>query len=84
MAYYSIAMGLLALLCAVSSMSQKLTFGALGENTTYEIRKKLYETIVRKNIGWFDNKDNGVSVLTSAMAQDTSVINGASTESLGP
>lgn len=35
-------------------------------------------------MGWFDDKDNGVSVLTSSMAQDTSIINGVSTESLGP
>jgi len=56
----------------------------LSENTTYEIRKTLYSSIVRKNIGWFDDKDNGISVLTSAMASDTSIINGVSTESLGP
>lgn len=35
-------------------------------------------------MGWFDDKENGVSVLTSSMAQDTSIINGVSTESLGP
>jgi ABC-type multidrug transport system fused ATPase/permease subunit len=77
-------MGLLALCCAVTSISQKLSFGMLGENTTFEIRQRLYESIIRKNIGWFDIKDNGVSILTTAMAQDTSIINGVSTESLGP
>jgi len=39
---------------------------------------------MRKNIGWFDDKDNGVSVITSAMAKDTSIINGVCTESLSP
>jgi ATP-binding cassette, subfamily B (MDR/TAP), member 1 len=44
----------------------------------------LYQSILRKNIGWFDDRENGVSVLTSAMAQDTSIINGVSSESLAP
>lgn len=36
------------------------------------------------NIGWFDERDNGPSVLTSIMATDTSVINGIGSESIGP
>lgn len=35
-------------------------------------------------MGWFDEKDNGVSVLTTAMAADSAIINGVSTESLAP
>lgn len=41
-------------------------------------------TILEKDIGFFDFRENNASVLTSAMAQDTSLINGASSESLGP
>lgn len=39
---------------------------------------------MRKDIGYHDHRDNGASVLTSAMAEDSSVINGVSTESIGP
>lgn len=81
---YSGLMGVIALLCGIFSVTQKASFGYLGENTTFKIRQDLYMLIIRKNIGWFDDKENGVSVLTSAMAQDTSIINGVSTESLGP
>ena len=35
-------------------------------------------------IGWFDERDNASGVLTNTMAQDTSIINGVSSESLGP
>lgn len=65
---FSGIMGLLALGCGVFSVAQKASFGYLGENTTYSIRKDLYSSIIRKNVGWFDDKENGVSVLTSAMA----------------
>jgi ABC-type multidrug transport system fused ATPase/permease subunit len=44
----------------------------------------LYESIVRKNIGWFDHKENGVTVLTTSMSADSAVINGMCTESLAP
>ena len=59
-------------------------FGTLGNNVTGKVRTMLYQGILQKNIGWFDNRDNGPSVLTSSMAKDTSLINGVSTESLGP
>jgi len=51
---------------------------------TLKIRKVLYFSILQKNIGWFDNKDNGPSVLTSVMASETAIINGASSDSVGP
>ena len=59
-------------------------FGSLGNKVTYKIRDLLYSKILEKNIGWFDHRDNGASVLTSAMAKDTSLVNGVSTESVGP
>ena len=46
----------------------KKSFGTLGENVTLSVRKVLYQSIMEKNIGWFDHPENGTSVLTSAMA----------------
>jgi len=60
------------------------SIGTLGENVTLGVRSHLYDNILRKNIGWFDLPENGASILTSAMAQDTSVINGVSTGGIGP
>jgi len=77
-------MGVLAIISGVGTYLKGVSFGRLGANVTSEVRRVLYESILRKNIGWFDSRENGVSVLTSAMAQDTSVINGVSTESLAP
>jgi ATP-binding cassette subfamily B (MDR/TAP) protein 1 len=59
-------------------------FKSLGSNTTYYIRCELYAKIIQKNIGWFDDRDHSSGVLTSAIAKDTSILNGISTESLGP
>ena len=67
-----------------SAYIQKVSFGILGGNVTYEIRKLLYSEILQMNIGWFDHRENGTSVLTTSMAEDTGIINGTSSESLAP
>lgn len=59
-------------------------FGFIGQNVTLKIRRMLYYAILEKNIGFHDMRENNSSILTSCMAQDTSLINGASAESLGP
>ena len=63
---------------------QKYFFQRISVLVTYHMRYTLYDEILNKNIGWFDLRENSVGVLSSAMAQDTSLINGVSSESLGP
>ena len=46
----------------------KFSFGVLGENVTLRIRKDLYSSILKKNIGWFDKTENAPAILTAAMA----------------
>ena len=63
--------GYLGLMCAatlVVSFISKFAFSYLGENVTLRIRFDLYKSILRKNIGWFDEIDHSPSILTSAMA----------------
>ena len=84
MKFWVSMMTIIAVANGIFSYTQTTSFGYLGENVTYEIRKLVYNNILQKNIGWFDLKENSASVLTAAMATDTSVINGVSTESIGP
>ena len=71
-------------ICFFSMATTKKSFGTLGNNVTYKVRSILYSKILQKHIGYFDFPDHGSSVLTSAMAQDTSLINGVGSESLQP
>jgi len=81
---YSVMMAVLAVIAFCSSFSQKWAFGSLGQNVTLGIRQFLYNHILQKHMGFFDDRANATGILTSAMAKDTSVINGVSAESLGP
>lgn len=68
----------------IGYLGKSYLFSYLGENVTLQVRQLLYKAILEKNIGWFDEQENQSSVLTSAMAQETALINGASSEALGP
>jgi ABC-type multidrug transport system fused ATPase/permease subunit len=62
-----------ALLCIGAfafTFLQMVSFGVIGENVTLIMRKALYSSILSKNIGWFDNKDNSPGQLSSTMATE--------------
>lgn len=40
------------------------------------MRKSLYQSILKKHIGWFDDKENTPGVLSSTMATEAQTING--------
>lgn len=81
-----LCLGLLGIACctAVGVMLKDFYFKSLGANTTYHVRCDLYTKILQKNLGWFDQREHSSGVLTSAIAKDTAIINGISSESLGP
>jgi ABC-type multidrug transport system fused ATPase/permease subunit len=62
----------------------RMNFGIVSYNVTYDIRKKLYETILKKNIGYFDYQENSTPVLSGIMQNDTTIINGVATDSVPP
>ena len=67
----------------LSSFTQKLCFGFGGDNLTLKLRIRLFEAILRKHIGWFDNKDRAPGVLTNILTEDISAVNGLTTEAIG-
>jgi ATP-binding cassette subfamily B (MDR/TAP) protein 1 len=82
--YWVLVNVVVAQICLVGITARSSCFGIIGQNVTLKIRALLYNAILMKDIGFFDFRENNASVLTSSMAQDTSIINGASSESLGP
>jgi ATP-binding cassette subfamily B (MDR/TAP) protein 1 len=81
---WALLMTAAALVLGIGACTQKTSFGTLGNNVTLEVRKLLYSNVMQKNIGWFDDRENTPSVLTTIIASDTAVVNGVSSESLGP
>ena len=49
---------------------QKFSFGVIGENVAFNIRKKLYRKVMEKHQGFFDRQENSPSILTSTLSND--------------
>ena len=67
----------------LSTFVQKLCFGLGGDNLTLILRIKLFSGILRKHIGWFDNKERAPGVLTNVITEDITAVNGLTTEAIG-
>ena len=59
---------------------QKLSFGYGAENLTYAVRVQLFEAILYKHIGWFDDKARAPGVLGNIIQEDISLLNGMTSE----
>ena len=57
-------------------------FNLVGQNMIYNIRKNLYLSILKKHIGWHDDRDHSSGILSAILAGDVQLLNGASSESL--
>ena len=53
---------------------------SLCENMTNIVRKKLYASIISKNIGWFDNKSRAPGILSNMIQEDISKIRGLTSQ----
>lgn len=67
---WALYMFIASLVSLCTSFSQKFAFGVLGENITKHIRRALYSSLLKKSIGWFDDRDNAPGILTSVLASD--------------
>ena len=54
----------------------------VAENIIKHVRMDLYEKIVRKDIGWHDQRDNASGVMTATLASDVQLLNGVSSEGM--
>ena len=75
-------MGLVSIFAFVTGISIRVSFGAIGGNVAKNLRRRLYESIISKHMGWFDDRENAPGILSSTLSSDAQIINGASTEGL--
>uniref|UniRef100_A0A8K9X7B4 ABC-type xenobiotic transporter n=1 Tax=Oncorhynchus mykiss TaxID=8022 RepID=A0A8K9X7B4_ONCMY len=53
-------------------------FGKSGELLTMRLRRQVFHAMMRQEIGWFDDNNNAVGVLTTRLATDASLVKGVS------
>ncbi|CAA3021805.1 ABC transporter B family member 2-like [Olea europaea subsp. europaea] len=51
-----------------------LCFGIMGERLTLRVRKMMFTAMLRNEIGWFDDVNNGSSMLASLLESDATLL----------
>lgn len=70
-------------LILISKSLSGILLTRVSENITGAVRKDLYESILRKDIGWHDHRDNSAGIMTGTLASDVQLLNGVSSEGMG-
>lgn len=58
-------------------------FGIAGEKLTMRLRKSLFETMLKQEMGWFDLKENGVGALCAKLSTEAAYVQGATGQRIG-
>mmetsp|Transcript_18841 Transcript_18841/g.32183 ORF Transcript_18841/g.32183 Transcript_18841/m.32183 type:complete len:562 (-) Transcript_18841:652-2337(-) len=72
----------LALSMGTCGFLQKYLFFVTGENLTFDVRNKLFESLVHKQISWYDRKERAPGVISNILSEDISGLNGLTTETI--
>ncbi|XP_067109278.1 bile salt export pump [Osmerus mordax] len=81
--------GICVLFCGVAVTSffsqflQGYAFGKSGELLTRRLRKVGFQAILRQEVGWFDDPRNSPGALTTRLATDASMVQGATGSQIG-
>uniref|UniRef100_A0A8C9WHR7 ABC-type xenobiotic transporter n=1 Tax=Scleropages formosus TaxID=113540 RepID=A0A8C9WHR7_SCLFO len=80
---FSLLFLLIGVVAFVTYFLQGYMFGKSGEILTMRLRSQSFQAILRQDIGWFDDSNNAVGVLTTKLATDASLVKGATGSRLG-
>ncbi|KAM6934651.1 bile salt export pump [Xenentodon cancila] len=81
--------GICVLFCIVavtsffSQFMQGYAFAKSGELLTRRLRKVGFQAMLRQEVGWFDNPTNSPGALTTRLATDASMVQGATGSQIG-
>ena len=71
--------------CVVISVTKAVSMILLSyvsENIVAGVRSDMYEAVLRKDIGWHDDRFNSAGVMTATLASDVQLLNGVSSEGM--
>ena len=53
-------------------------FGIAGEKLTKRVRARMFQSMLKQDMGWYDIKENGVGALCAKLSNDASSVQGVS------
>ncbi|XP_033224974.1 ATP-dependent translocase ABCB1-like isoform X2 [Belonocnema kinseyi] len=70
-------------LIGASNFAQCLLFGIASECLTLRLRGLIFQTMLRQEIGWFDDPSNGTGALCSKLSTEAAAVRGATGQRIG-
>ncbi|XP_017280598.1 ATP-binding cassette, sub-family B (MDR/TAP), member 4 [Kryptolebias marmoratus] len=76
--FFSLMFVVIGVVCFFTMFLQGFCFGKSGEVLTLKLRLGAFKSMMRQDLGWFDNHKNSVGALTTRLATDAAQVQGAS------
>ena len=67
----------------ITKSAGSILLSRVSNNVVGSVRKDLYESIIRKDIGWHDDRENSAGIMTGTLASDVQLLSGISSEGVG-
>ncbi|KAK9700678.1 ABC transporter [Popillia japonica] len=67
----------------IATFLQLYTYGIAGEKLTMRLRSRMFEAMLRQEIGWYDLKENAVGSLCGKLSGEASSVQGATGQRIG-
>jgi len=80
---WTICFCFLCLGIGLSSAIQQICFRVASDKLTATVRERLFVSIIKKNIAWFDSQTRATGILTNFLTQEVTFLNGLTAESMG-
>ncbi|XP_038171334.1 multidrug resistance protein 2 isoform X2 [Arvicola amphibius] len=74
---FSLLFLVMGMICFVTYFFQGFMFGKAGEILTKRLRYKVFRSMLRQDISWFDDHKNSTGALTTRLASDAANVKGA-------
>lgn len=80
---YSLYFVITGIVVGIATFLQIYTYGIAGEILTERLRGQTFQTMLRQEVGWFDDKTNGTGTLCAKLSGDAAAVQGATGQRIG-
>ncbi|GJQ78971.1 hypothetical protein Trydic_g133 [Trypoxylus dichotomus] len=80
---YSLYFVIAGIATGFATFLQLYTYGIAGEKLTMRLRSRMFESMLRQEMGWYDLKENAVGSLCGKLSGEASSVQGATGQRIG-
>ncbi|KAJ6429083.1 hypothetical protein OIU84_020676 [Salix udensis] len=74
---WCLMIAIMGMVTVVANFLQHFYFGIMGEKMTERVRRMMFSAMLRNEVGWFDEEDNGADILSMRLANDATFVRAA-------